>query len=108
MYYDRQGNPITYEQFGKLFNPEYARVAEDTVHGFWVSTVWLGVDHGWSGDGKPIIFETMVFPGRNDLSDICMERYSTEEEAIEGHKRMCKMVRSFRFRMRRFSERWEK
>lgn len=46
-----------------------------------VSTVFLGLDHGF-GDGPPLLFETMVFVG-DDTPD--MDRYSTKEEAIEGH-----------------------
>lgn len=48
-----------------------------------VSTVFLSIDHQW-GDGPPLIFETMVFGG--PLDSEC-ERYSTEQEAIEGHER---------------------
>jgi hypothetical protein len=32
---------------------------EDVAH-FWVSTVFLGLDHSF-GDGAPLVFETMVF-----------------------------------------------
>lgn len=48
-----------------------------------VSTVFLGLDHQY-GDGEPILFETMVFGGKHDQE---MERYSTWEQAEEGHKR---------------------
>jgi len=48
-----------------------------------VSTVFLGLNHNY-GDGEPILFETMVFGGKHDEE---MERYSTWEEAEEGHKR---------------------
>jgi hypothetical protein len=47
-----------------------------------VSTVFLGLDHGW-GD-RVQLYETMVFAGDHD-SD--MERYSTWDEAEAGHKR---------------------
>lgn len=53
-----------------------------------VSTVWLGLDQSMgfipSKTGKPVIFETMVFPGHS------MMRYETEEEAKEGHEIMVK------------------
>lgn len=48
-----------------------------------VSTVFLGLNHNY-GDGEPVLFETMVFGGELDEE---MERYSTWEEAKEGHKR---------------------
>jgi hypothetical protein len=78
--------------WGQLHSdPVYKRVAENYVGPLWVSTVWLGLDHGW-GDGPPVIFETMVFKteGADNINwdeDIC-ERYSTEEEALAGHERI--------------------
>jgi len=53
-----------------------------------VSTVWLGIDHSFEPEEfhKPIIFETMIFSNNSEYDNDC-ERYSTEEEAMEGHKR---------------------
>ena len=80
---------------------EYKRVASTDIGPYWVSTVWLGIDHNWLGDGPPIIFETMVFskgerddPGYHGLHDMDMDRYATEEEALAGHEAMCLMVRA--------------
>lgn len=53
-----------------------------------ISTVWLGLDHSFLPSESPKIFETMVFSDRKDL-DGYMERYSTEQEAIDGHKKIC-------------------
>jgi hypothetical protein len=47
-----------------------------------VSTVFLGIDHQYGG-GPPLLFETMAF-GLPDDDEIC-ERYSTEQQAREGH-----------------------
>lgn len=55
-----------------------------------VSTVFLGIDHNFSGLGKPVLFETMVFNGPLDQE---MNRYCTEAAAREGHKRMVQRVR---------------
>ena len=49
-----------------------------------VSTVFLGLDHG-IGD-PPILFETMIFGGDHDNDQW---RYSTWEEAVQGHKLAC-------------------
>lgn len=60
-----------------------------------VSTIFLGVDHRFLGDGPPILFETMIF-GEKYLSQIFgreMEvredmgqwRYCTYDEAERGH-----------------------
>jgi len=98
MYFDRQGQPITMRRWGELRETElepdgcygstsYVRVGEDQVGDARISTVWLGIDHGWGftrgdGDYRPIIFETMIFGGAHDNE---MMRYSTEAEAIKGH-----------------------
>jgi hypothetical protein len=91
LYYDRKGNPISdvTGEWGKLFrDPKYKRVASTLLpDGKWVSTVWLGLDHGY-GEGPPLIFETMVFPSEEIMSELDAERYSTEAEAVAGHARM--------------------
>lgn len=38
-----------------------ARVAEAHLGKFYISTVFLGIDHNFLGKGGPILFETMVF-----------------------------------------------
>jgi len=62
---------------------------EELSDGKWVSTVFLGLDHNFGG-GKPLIFETMVFPKWGELGELDMDRYSTYKEAEAGHKRMVK------------------
>lgn len=60
-----------------------------------VSTVDLGIDHSF-GIGKPLYYETMIFEKNGneiDFSGIYQERYSTEEEAREGHKKAIKYVK---------------
>lgn len=54
-----------------------------------VSTVFLGIDHSWTGKGPPVVFETMVFGGRAD--QYCV-RYSSWDEAIHGHIEVIKHV----------------
>lgn len=103
-YYDRQGEAITYEEWRDLWRDRpYRRVAEDTLilEGFsvYVSTVWLGLDHGWGDSSRPIIFETMTFPDGDagPLDDWC-QRYCTEEEAEAGHKRVVDALKEGRLR----------
>lgn len=55
-----------------------------------VSTVFLFLDHRFKKDrGEPILWETMIFGGSQ--SDYC-ERYTSREEAEEGHKKACAFV----------------
>ncbi len=89
MYYvlDSAGQPVPAELM------EWARfmgmgpaVLEQTDLGFsFVSTVFLGTDHNFLGDGPPILWETAVFGWK--LGGEC-ERYCSREEALEGHKKM--------------------
>ena len=67
------------------------RVAFDEVGDSHVSTVFLGLDHRFSGVGPPILFETMVFGGPLNEE---MERYSTYDEAESGHLAMVERVRN--------------
>lgn len=59
------------------------RVALTQVGDNEVSTVFLGVDHNFSGQGPPVLFETMVFD--KDGKDIDCRRYCTWDEAEKGH-----------------------
>lgn len=62
---------------------------EDVGH-FWVSTVFLGLDHNFDENGPPLLFETMVFdhsPGASCGHDLWMDRTSTWELALEMHAR---------------------
>lgn len=86
-YYDRAGAPISMEEWrAKFEDRDYQRVRWTQISpDVEVSTVWLGLDHNYSGDGPPIIFETMIFGGSMS-EDI--QRYATEEQAITGHELM--------------------
>ena len=89
MYYDKDGSPMELFDWAAKFEDQiYKRVAETTLsNGTWVSTVWLGTDHSL-GNGPPLIFETMVFPTRNNLDEQDVARYSTMKEANAGHRQM--------------------
>lgn len=83
MYFDKEGNTISMEDWAKLFkDPKYKKIAVNSLdNGKRVSTVWLGLDHSF-GPGRKLIFETMIFPE----CEYC-ERYETIEEARKGHLR---------------------
>lgn len=67
-------------------------VARDELpNGILVSTVFLGTDHNFSRRGPPLLFETMVFYADRDLDDL-QHRYSTWDEALEGHRLTVKSI----------------
>ena len=71
-------------EWGEFFNQtDKRRVGADDVRDLHVSTVFLGIDHSWVEDGPPILFETMVLRGSED---VYMRRYATYDEAEAGHR----------------------
>ena len=90
IFFDKFGKPIIdVLEFEKLLSHKI--IKQDTLpDGKWVSTVWLGTDYSFGESGTPLIFETMVFPKKYDFQDLDMQRYSTLEEAKQGHEAMIK------------------
>lgn len=89
MYYNKKGKKINVYEWLELFKDLDYRVIEKTKlnNGKFISTVWLGLDHSFSSNEK-LIFETMVFPEKDNFEELDMKRYSTEKEAKAGHKKM--------------------
>jgi len=75
--------------WAKWFEKHERHVADETINGVRVSTVFLGVDHQF-GAGPPLLFETMVFGGALDQEQ---ERCSTWEEAEHMHAIMVMRVK---------------
>lgn len=97
--YDREGNPITFERYVELLgSPEnwrdYRRVAFDTYGDFDVSTIWLGIDHGFGMSKNPIIFETMIFArtSDDDHTSVACWRWTDEKRALRGHQAALKSL----------------
>lgn len=133
-YYDRQGFPIPAileEHVGgrgwvmptlvwaeRKSDAEYSRVAWDEFpDGSYLSTVWLGLDHGFGG--RPLFFETMYFAAevvtmtlpftthetnfhptlafpdplgaQGETLEQC--RYGSEEEALAMHREIARRLR---------------
>ena len=56
---------------------------KDKVGDMHVSTVFMGIDHNCSGQGEPVLYETMVFECPDGDHQ---RRYCTREAAVAGHK----------------------
>ncbi len=105
-FYDRQGNAIDWFEYTRLDRDRAYKVVRQTqVDDVVVSTVWLGLDHGFGFYDEPLIFETMLmsrdlFPrvvGEGvwlgaEFEDF-QERYSSEDVAIERHEEIVTMLR---------------
>lgn len=71
----------------------------DEGSGWWISTVFLGLDHNWRDSGPPLLFETCIFappgaPAALREFDGQQWRYSTWEEAERGHVAACHLLRT--------------
>lgn len=65
-------------------------IADETLGGVRVSTVFLGLDHRFEPGGEPVLWETMVFGG---LLDGEMMRYTSRPAAVLGHAAVVAAVR---------------
>jgi len=70
-------------------NDQARIVRQEDVGPYWVSTVFLGLDHNWLEVGPPRLFETLVFrtegKNREVVEDAPFERSPTWEMALERH-----------------------
>ena len=73
---------VTYAEWVIFFERGNRTVALDMVGKVKVSTVFLGIDHNFRGEGPPLLFETMVFGGPLNETQ---ERCSTWAEAEAQH-----------------------
>jgi hypothetical protein len=83
---NRQIIPCTLTEWA-TWDPEHAKriIGRHETETHLVSTVFLGLDHGWIGL-RPVWFETMIFD-KTQLGDVIYEeRYSTLDEAEQGHQ----------------------
>jgi hypothetical protein len=71
---------------------ERRRVARTKIGKITVSTVFLGVDHGFGPRSEGLVFETMVFgyEGTKHLTT----RYRTWEEAENGHNNIVEEIKA--------------
>ena len=102
IYYDRQGKPMTLQQWAEKFeDAHYRHVAREVIGPdepldpaplITVMTFWLGLNHDWRSD-EPLIFETLVIGGEHDATGIW---YTAETQAREGHRRAVEELRTGR------------
>lgn len=69
------------------------RVALDRFGNWSVSTVFLGLDHGFGG--APQLFETMIFaPDKASPFNYDCRRWATRAEAVAGHAETVEMIKA--------------
>jgi hypothetical protein len=89
---DENGQPVLEPdvlEWSKWMSKANRTLALTTIGAITVSTVFLGTDYNFFGRTQPpVLWETMAFGGSNDYT----ERYSDQEDAMHGHKRIVEMV----------------
>lgn len=78
-------------KWGKWVETEDMNVDQTEINNINISTIFLGLDHNHERKGEPLLFETMIF-GSKKYSDY-QQKYSTWEEAEEGHKKAVNLVK---------------
>ena len=86
-----------YEEWARTFVTVDRVVQQDDVNGYYVSTVFLGLDHNFFGVGDPILYETMVQTPTGAWT--AQHRYCTKVEALAGHKRAMAVLTQDRARL---------
>ena len=90
---DKEKNiiPADLMEWATFFETNDRIVKQEEIDGKFISTVFLGLNHDFSGRGKPLIFETMIF---KDGKEVYLNRYSTWKEAEEGHAEAVEWVKN--------------
>ena len=89
---NEKGEPVPVEdkkellRWGQMFENQNRVVRQEQVGELFISTVFLGIDHGW-GDGPPILWETMVFAAGKKAID-CDRCAGNREQAEAMHEVM--------------------
>lgn len=83
----REAVPCDADEWTRWFETADRTVARTTFpSGHWISTVFLGLNHGLLWCGPPLIFETMAFDAHSNTWDIIpMSRCSTWGKAEARH-----------------------
>ncbi len=101
-YLDEEHRPVrarSMEEWAEHFGyDDHRGIVEQTATATcWVSTVFLGTDHRFWGEGPPLLFETMVFGKEREMvetfgrmhsmrpSTDVQRRYSSWDDAQTGH-----------------------
>jgi hypothetical protein len=119
-FYDYDGEPMTIDEWEDAFQSNERFLKQEWVlkrdgKRYWISTVWLGIDHNFMSrsrslapyevealgdiygyDTRPWIYETMAFDNRPGFTDIFARvgdevtqvRDATRKEALATHERV--------------------
>ena len=76
-------------EWGRFMEHKDRIVKQEIIGNSRISTVFLGLDHRF-GEGEPLVFETMIFGGKEDQYQ---NRCSTWEQAEKMHLKALKKLK---------------
>lgn len=79
------------EEWGRWFELDERIVAQEYIGEYFISTVFLGIDHGlnFSEEARPVVFESLVFGSEREALE--QARCCTWDEAVAMHSRFVAM-----------------
>jgi hypothetical protein len=94
---DAQGRVVPEHDFSKWAtwletHSETRIVRREWVDNVQVSTLFLGLDHNFSGGGAPVLWETMAFSNRANFDCVTRRCAGNREQAEAMHKQMVQYV----------------
>jgi hypothetical protein len=101
--------PVEMDEWARWYGTRDGRhVGSTETQLYWVSTVFMGLDHNRHPDGPPILFETMVFERERTVTEMpwgqlkslrksvdedgFFNRYATWAEAETGHAEIVALI----------------
>ena len=91
IWYGLDHQPISQAEANELLGDiNRCRVAATEIGEVMVSTVFLVLNHNYTGDGPPVLYETMIFGGPHSDRQW---RYPTREAALAGHNQAVTLAR---------------
>jgi hypothetical protein len=94
-WYGLDGQPISMDEASRLFSSPERSVARTLITTEFgrveISTVFLVLDHSFVDGDVPVLWESMIFGGPDDLA---ARRYRSRAEAVAGHAAMVAQCRA--------------
>lgn len=86
--------PATMKEANDMIgNHDKSIVKQETINGYFISIVFLAIDHNYLFEGAPIVFETMICDESTEIWKDYQKRYATWDEAVKGHERAVQWVK---------------
>lgn len=92
---DANGNPKPEPnllKWARWYGTHKRHIADDYIGKIHVSTIFLALDQR-ENPASPVLWETMIFDPDHGEHDCYIERYTSREAALAGHKKALEMVR---------------